>query len=210
MCKPLNTSCGDQYFTIGGSGEVGYFASDRGADGILKLYSIDIPAAMRPTPTVIVSGVVSNAKTNEKVSAYVVVEDLNSGELIAINKSNSATGKYLVVLPAGRNYSVSANKEAFLFYSQSFEVPDDARYQEIKKDIALKPIEKGAKIVLNNIFFETGKATLSPESRLELEKAAELMQKNPSMVIEVRGHTDNVGEDLCHRVTVIPPPATKK
>jgi len=194
MGKPLNTSGGDQYFTIGGSGEVGYFATDRGGNG-LKLYSVEIPEEMRPTPTVIVSGVVSNAKTSEKVSAYVLVEDINSGELIAVNKSNSATGKYLVVLPAGRNYSVSANKEAFLFYSQNFEVSDNARYQEIKKDIALKPIEKGAKVVLNNIFFETGKATLSPQSRLELEKVVDLMKTNPSMIIEVGGHTDNVGED---------------
>lgn len=197
MGRPLNTAGADEYFTIGGNGEVGYFATDRAGNG-LKLYSIDIPEDMRPAPTVIVSGVVSNAKTKENVSAYVIVEDLNSGELIAVNKSNSATGKYLVVLPAGRNYSVSANKEAFLFYSQSFEVPDNARYQEIKKDIALKPIEKGAKVVLNNIFFETAKATLSPQSSLELEKAVDLMKKNPSMTIEVGGHTDNVGEDAAN------------
>lgn len=197
MGRPLNTSGSDEYFTIGGSGEVGYFATDRGGKG-LKLYTVEIPEDMRPTPTVIVSGVVSNAKTNEKVGAYVIVEDLNSGELIAVNKSNSSTGKYLVVLPAGRNYSVSANKEQFFFYSNSFEVPANARYQEIKKDIALKPIEKGAKVVLNNIFFETGKATLSPQSRLELEKAVDLMKKNPSMVIEVGGHTDNVGEDAAN------------
>jgi len=154
MGRPLNTEGDDRYFTIGGSGEVGYFASNRGGS-ILNLYSIDIPEEMRPTPTVIVSGVVSNAKNGEKVGAYVLVEDLNSGELIAVNKSNSATGKYLIVLPAGRTYSVSANKEGFFFFSQSFEVAANAKYQEVKKDIALKPIEKGAKVVLNNIFFET-------------------------------------------------------
>ncbi len=197
MGKPINTSGNDRYFTIGGSGEVGYLASDRGGQG-LKLYSVEIPADMRPTPTVIVSGTVTNAKTSEKVGAYLIVEDLNSGELIAMSKSNSVTGKYLVVLPSGRNYSVSANKEAFFFFSSSFNVPENSRYQEIKKDIALKPIEKGAKVVLNNIFFETGKATLSPDSRLELEKAMDLMKKNPSMIIEVGGHTDNVGEDAAN------------
>lgn len=194
MGRPLNTEGDDRYFTIGGSGEVGYFASNRGGS-VLNLYSIAIPEEMRPTPTVIVSGVVSNAKNGEKVGAYVLVEDLNSGELIAVNKSNSATGKYLIVLPAGRTYSVSANKEGFFFYSQSFEVAANAKYQEIKKDIALKPIEKGAKVVLNNIFFETGKALLTSASRLELDKAVDLMKKNPSMVIEVGGHTDNVGDD---------------
>jgi len=138
---------------------------------------------------------VTNEKTKALVGAYVMVEDLNTSELIAVSKSNSATGKYLVVLPAGKTYSVSANKEGFFFHSERFDVPGTAEYQEIKKNIELKPIEKGAKVVLNNIFFETGKATLTPQSRVELEKAIDLMKVNPTMVIEVGGHTDNVGDD---------------
>ncbi|NJN43227.1 MAG: OmpA family protein, partial [Flammeovirgaceae bacterium] len=129
------------------------------------------------------------------VGAYVMVEDLDNGELIAVNKSNSLTGHYLVVLPSGRTYSVSANKEAYFFHSEKFDVPTTAQYQEITKNIQLKPIEKGAKVVLNNIFFETGKATLTSQSRIELEKAIDLMKSNPTMVIEVGGHTDNVGDD---------------
>lgn len=191
--RPLNTPKDDRFFTIGGSGEKGYFSSDR--DGNNDLYEIDIPESMRPEPTIIVAGTVTSIQDGKKVSAYILVEDLNTGELIAANKSNSLTGQYLVVLPAGRTYSVSANKEGYFFYSQSFEVPKTARFQEIKKDIELKPIEKGAKVVLNNIFFETGKATLTPQSRLELEKAIELLRVNPSMVIEIGGHTDNVGDD---------------
>lgn len=194
--KPLNTSGNDRFFTIGGSGEVGYFASDRDSkEKRLDIYEIEIPEEMRPLPTVIISGTVTNAKTNSPVNAYVMVEDINTSELIAVNKSNSVTGKYLAVLPAGRTYSVSANKEGFFFYSQSFDVAKQARYQEITKDILLKPIEKGTKVVINNIFFETGKAILTPQSHLELEKAFELMKTNPTMVIEVGGHTDNVGDE---------------
>ena len=114
-----------------------------------------------------------------------MVEDINTAELIAVSKSNSATGKYLVVLPAGKTYSVSANKESFFFHSELFDVPATSKFSTIKKDIELKPIEKGAKVILNNIFFETGKATLSPQSRVELEKAIELMKVNPTMKIEV-------------------------
>lgn len=150
---------------------------------------------MRPKPTVVVEGVVTNAKTKAVVGAYVMIEDLNSGELIAVNKSNSVSGKYLIVLPAGKTYSVSANKEGFFFHSERFDVPSTTAYQEIKKDIELRPIEKGAKVVLNNIFFETGKATLSPQSRVELGKAIDLMKTNPTMVIEIGGHTDDVGDD---------------
>lgn len=192
--KPLNTDGDDVYFTIGGSGEIGYFASDRGSDQS-DLFEIEIPEDMRPQPTVVVEGVVTNAKTSAFVGGYVMVEDLNTAELIAVSKSNSATGKYLVVLPAGRTYSVSANKEGFFFHSERFDVPATSKFQTINKNIELKPIEKGAKVVLNNIFFETGKATLSPQSRVELEKAIDLMKVNPTMKIEVGGHTDNVGDD---------------
>ncbi len=193
--RPLNTEGDDSYFTIGGSGEIGYFSSNREGGDQEDLYQMEIPEEMRPQPTVVVEGVVTNLKTGDKVGAYVMVEDLNTGELIAVNKSNSESGKYLVVLPAGKTYSVSANKEAFFFHSERFDVPSTSRYQMIRKDIALKPIEKGAKVVLNNIFFETGKATLSIQSKVELEKAVELMKTNPSMTIEVGGHTDNVGDD---------------
>lgn len=192
--KPLNTSKDDKYFTIGGSGEIGYFSSDRDGKG-LDIYQIEIPEELRPLPTIVITGTVTNSKTNEKVGGFVMVEDMDTGELIAVNKSNSVTGKYLVVLPGGRNYSVSANKQGFFFYSQSFEVPKKIHYQEIVKDILLKPIEKGTKVVINNIFFDTGKATLTPQSSLELEKAIELLRDNPTMVIEIGGHTDNVGDD---------------
>lgn len=194
MGRPLNTEGDDVYFTLGGSGDVGYFSSNRHG-GENNLYQVEIPEEMRPQPTVIVSGVVTNENTKEKLKAWILVEDLITGELIATNKSNSVTGKYLIVLPAGRNYSVSANSDGYFFYSQTFNLPDSSKYQEITKDIALKPIEKGAKIVLNNIFFSTGKASLRPESQLELEKAVDLMKINQSMVIEVGGHTDNVGND---------------
>lgn len=194
--KPINSEGDDNYFTISASGEQAYFASTReGGQGMYDLYQIEIPESLRPQPSVIVSGIVTDAKNQEKISAWVLVEDLNTGELIATNKSNSKTGEYLIVLPAGRNYSVSANKEGYFFYSQSFDVAKDAKYQELKKDIVLKPIEKGTKVVMNNIFFETGKAELKSESYLELAKAVELMKTNKSMTIEVGGHTDNVGSD---------------
>ncbi len=194
--QPLNTPGDDRFFTIGGTGDLGYFASNR--EGGLDLFEIEIPEAMRPEPTVIVSGTVTDARDGQPLGAYVLVEDLTTGELIAVNKSNSATGRYLVVLPAGRKYSVSANKESFFFYSNRFDVPIEAKFREVAMDISLKPFEKGAKVVLNNIFFETGKSTLSSESRLELEKAIALMRQNPSMIIEVGGHTDNVGDDAAN------------
>lgn len=58
-----------------------------------------------------------------------------------------------------------------------------------------KAIAETGKFVTNNILFETGKATLKPESMSEIQKVAEYMKKNPSARFEVQGHTDNQGSD---------------
>ncbi len=64
---------------------------------------------------------------------------------------------------------------------------------------SMTPIEKAiaetGKFVTNNILFETGKATLKPESMAEIQKVADYMKKNPQARFEVQGHTDNQGSD---------------
>ena len=191
---PLNSDGDDTNFSISAQG-IGYFSSSRLDEDNYEIFEIELPDELKPKPTVIVQGVVSDAETSDPVAALVLLEDINTGELLAVNKSNSASGEYLVVLPAGREYSLSANTEGYFFYSQSFDIPKDTTYQEISLDISLEPIKKGTKVVLNNIFFETGKAELKPISYVELNKAVDLLRNNGTMVIEIGGHTDNVGSD---------------
>ena len=70
-------------------------------------------------------------------------------------------------------------------------------YQRQTTDVSAveKAIAETGKFVTNNILFETGKATLKPESMAEIQKVADYMKKNPSVRFEVQGHTDNQGSD---------------
>ena len=52
--------------------------------------------------------------------------------------------------------------------------------------------EKGS-IALHNILFDTGKATLKPESSKELQLVVSVLKADVSLKIEIQGHTDNVG-----------------
>lgn len=61
--------------------------------------------------------------------------------------------------------------------------------------IVEKQMEETGKFVTNNINFETGKATLLPESMEEIQKVADYMLKNKSVRFEVQGHCDNQGSD---------------
>ena len=70
-------------------------------------------------------------------------------------------------------------------------------YQRQTTDLSAveKAIAETGKFVTNNILFETGKATLKPESMAEIQKVADYMKKNPTARFEVQGHTDNQGSD---------------
>ena len=63
----------------------------------------------------------------------------------------------------------------------------------VNKVIELKNIAIGSKIALRNIFFDTGKSTLRPESNAELDRLMKLMKDVPGLKIEISGHTDNTG-----------------
>jgi len=70
-----------------------------------------------------------------------------------------------------------------------------ALYDQNTTDAVAKAMEETGKFVTNNINFETGKATLLPESMEEIQKVADYMLKNKSVRFEVQGHCDNQGSD---------------
>jgi outer membrane protein OmpA-like peptidoglycan-associated protein len=195
MGNIINTSFDDMYFTTSASGDYAFFASEKpGGVGGIDIYQVGLPSEMKPTPITIVKGTVWDQNQNP-VEANIIVQDLLSGEYIASTQSNSITGHYKVILPAGKSYSMIVNAKGRFFNSQNFKLSDQSQYQEIDRNIILEKVKVGAKARLNNIFFDTGKAILTLESRLDLNRIVKMMNENPIMIIEVGGHTDNVGND---------------
>ncbi|MEM1319176.1 MAG: OmpA family protein [Bacteroidota bacterium] len=71
-------------------------------------------------------------------------------------------------------------------------------------DLTRIPLEQGKLIPLKNIFFDHDKAELLPRSYVELRKLLQVMQQNPTLVIEINGHTSSIGDfdyniNLSHR-----------
>ncbi|MEM9052154.1 MAG: OmpA family protein [Bacteroidota bacterium] len=56
-------------------------------------------------------------------------------------------------------------------------------------------LEKGESITLRNVFFETSQSELLKESVVQLLALKRILEDNPSMKIELRGYTDNRGND---------------
>jgi outer membrane protein OmpA-like peptidoglycan-associated protein len=143
----------------------------------------------------ILKGTVTDADSKQPIEATIELVDNTLNQSIASFRSNSQSGRYLVSLPSGVNYGIVVRKEGYLFHSENFDLPQGAAYSEVVKDIPLKKLDVGAKVVLNNIFFDFDKATLRKESTAELERLVQLMTvEYPALRIEISGHTDNVGK----------------
>lgn len=147
----------------------------------------------------ILKGVIYDKITKKPLGGTVEIVDLETNSLVSTFPSNTATGKYLVSLPAGKNYSVTASADGYLFKSENFNIPAASGYQEVERDFPLDRIDVGRKIVLKNIFFDFNKYTLRAESASELERLVKLLKKYPALRIEISGHTDNVGSETYNK-----------
>ena len=141
----------------------------------------------------LLKGVIRDAKTKQPVLAAIEVIDNEKNEVIAEFNSDPVTGKYMVSLPAGKNYGIAVKGEGYLFHSENFDIPKESDYQEYEKNVDLKKVEVGEVIVLRNIFFDLNKYSLRPESQNELNRLTKLLQDNPSIRIQISGHTDSRG-----------------
>lgn len=71
----------------------------------------------------------------------------------------------------------------------------DIQKVEIPSSSTMANLQQGKRLVLRNIFFEYNKAILGTKSKYELNKLYEFLKSNPSVSIEVSGHTDSKGND---------------
>ena len=189
----LNTPDFDAYYSLPASGEYAFFASGKDAIGKTDIMKVKLPEAARPEAVLLVRGRVFNALDSTPLAASVQYESLGKEGPSGIARSNPKTGEYSLVLPVGTNYGFLAEKANFLSESKSIDLPKESDYKEVLVDLYLHPIKKGAKIRLNNIFFDTNKYNLKEEGRKELDRLLAILAKYPKMKIEIGGHTDSRG-----------------
>jgi outer membrane protein OmpA-like peptidoglycan-associated protein len=103
-------------------------------------------------------------------------------------------GKYEQEVPKLGWYLLTASASGYLNANDSVEIVSD-ELTPVTKDLFLQPIEVGLTVRLKHIYFDFDKTTLKKESFVELNKVVDFLKKNPSVEIEISGHTDNKGSD---------------
>lgn len=191
---PINTINREGTLFIGADGKTAYYASDRSdSKGGMDIYSFELREDVRPYKTLWVKGKVFDKKTSAGLPSAVELIDINGKQTISKVQTDEQ-GNYMITLPLGKDYAFNVNRKGYLFYSENISLSKDPADSVFQKDIALQPIEANAAVVLNNIFFDVNKWDIKTESQVELEKVVQLMNENPTVKIQITGHTDNVGK----------------
>jgi outer membrane protein OmpA-like peptidoglycan-associated protein/tetratricopeptide (TPR) repeat protein len=191
---PINTISQEGTLFITSDGKTAYYSSDRSdSKGGLDIYSFELREDVRPRKTLWVRGQVFDNKTKKGLPSAVELIDLASKESLSKVQTDEQ-GNYLITLPVGKDYAFNVNRKGYLFFSDNFSLRQRSPDSTYEKNIPLQPIEVNASIVLNNIFFDVNKFDLKPESQVELDKLLQLLTENPTLKIEISGHTDNAGK----------------
>lgn len=171
---------------------------------LVSLYPNDYPAGkelnfelakIKPKTTACIKGYVIEQGTGTKLAdAEVKVMDLD-GNTVKKGKSD-ASGYYEICdVPFG-TYNLAGNKKGYMYnIVEGVNVTQEDVENGVSQDIELVKFEIGMKIVLKNIYYDVAKATLRPESVTELDRLVMIMEQNPTLVVEIGGHTDSDGSD---------------
>lgn len=151
-----------------------------------------IPDYLALDTSMVLQGRIFNAKTQEPVIGKLDLIDVVHSAVIGTAISDSS-GNYKITIPGKKNYGVEIMAKDYLYFLQTIDLTKDTAELVIKRDFAVSKVEVGAKVVLKNIFFETAKAALKSESFTELENVIKFLNDNPTVRLEISGHTDNVG-----------------
>ena len=203
---PINTSEDQASLFVSANGTRAYYSYEQQKDGVSqksRLYTFDLPESLRERvkPVSYVKGTVADAKTKKPLAATVELIDLKTNQVVSRVQADAQTGQYTAVLPSGGEYALYVSVPGYLFKSLSFDFTQKTKGDRsagtgLSLSVPLEPISAGtsAKEILNNLFFETGRYDLADKSRTELDRLSLFLQANPTLKIEISGHTDDKGD----------------
>ncbi len=138
--------------------------------------------------TSVITGKVSDQKTGNPISAEITFE----GAPVLPVRTDPNTGIYRAELPIG-TYAAIVKADGYITQTLPVILEKD---KITEKNFSL--VRVGMVIALK-VLFDFNKATIKPESYRGLDEAAQILKDNPKIMVEIQGHTDNIGSDAYNK-----------
>lgn len=196
---PINTSDNQVALVITADGQYGYYSLDTKRSGnqrVSRLYRFRLPDELKGQFNTVnyLKGLVTDVRTQKPMKADIELIDLKTAKVVQRLSSDATSGLYLTTLPNGAEWGLYVSAKGYFYKSLSFDYSKKNNADGYQLDIRLEPLNTNAYGILSNIYFETGKTNLQDKSRAELNKLIEQLKLQPTLRIEIAGHTDDVGD----------------
>lgn len=143
---------------------------------------------------------VNDDETKQGLPSEIILKNRITGEII-----QTETDSVMIATLSPRiNYELTVQKTGYQFYKEEFNIMGEiTASKEFKKKVELKK-EKTPQIKvsgflidleLKDAVFDLNKIIIKEEVKPNLDKLAEYLQENPSIKLEIAGHTDNSASD---------------
>jgi len=191
---PINTKFDENSLIVSAEGDLAFFASDRnGGFGDLDIYYFTLPDEFQPTKTYYFDGKVFDAVTKIPIGGHFQLKDIETGKIIVISDADAINGTFTVPLPSNRQYVIEVTYNGYALTSLGFDLTYSENKTSYHLEIPMNPLSSNSENVLQNIYFDLNSSLLRKESNVELNNLANFLRSNPSIKIELGGHTDTRG-----------------
>jgi outer membrane protein OmpA-like peptidoglycan-associated protein len=205
---PVNSPGDDRDLVLAPDAGSGYFSSDRaGGSGRSDIYRVDLSPGVHADATAMLAsagpgvpttddeqhlrlvGFIKGLRMMEPVQARIQLMDLADTSYTATFTSDPVTGEFTADVPAGRSYAMHVTADGFLPHSDR--IGSDSASGDVRMDMGLKTTDTGNSEVMRNIHFGGNSCTLEPSSMSDLDQLLEFLRSDPTIRIEIDGHTDS-------------------
>lgn len=192
---PINTVGNDLFYLPKSNGEYAFFPlnnNERGF-GLNDIYKISVVTPESGKTEINLKGLVTlqDKKPVLPKNSYIYVIDKTTYDTIASITPDLQKGDYNTLISSG-DFKVYYFCEGYHDHEENLYIPDIYTRTDVVINVELIPLQvtSGEYFVIRSIFFDYGKHDLRRESKIELEKLGKLMTENPSLYVEIIGHTD--------------------
>ncbi len=203
MGFPINTPSDDMFFTLSGSGKYAYFSSAFGNRyGNHDIYRVEMNLNI---PLTIIKGTIKAGDPPVPVAAKIrIIHGRTNNKMKYVYNPNPKTGRYLLILPPGTDYTMIIESENFMPQNIQLQIPNQQDFYELFQSIRLKPVvsmgkQVGEQLLISNSFDDT-----EPIKKEEIaEEAGAVNEKNYDELFElidlIISHTDSVDSEVLEK-----------
>ncbi len=202
---PINSSADDIYFSVSKNREEGFLVSNRKGGFSLKnenccddIYSFKYKNYIHIRACGEIQAELEKSSTTKGIveaNISLIRVDKNKEEVLIKTIQSDLKGQYCLNLEQGYKYRLLVKKDGYLLTQKEISTEEITSSANLSENIKLKKLPKEP-IKIDNLYYDFGKASLTDKAKNTLDSNIyRLLINNPEIIIEVRSHTDNKGDD---------------